>query len=38
MAVIRKQRGNYLEYFRPGHVFRHKGGKTVNGGLYNAFT
>jgi 2-methylfumaryl-CoA hydratase len=38
MAVIRKQRGNYLEDFRPGQVFRHKGGKTVNEGLFNAFT
>jgi 2-methylfumaryl-CoA hydratase len=38
MAVIRKKRGNYLEDFRPGQVFRHKGGKTVNAGLFNAFT
>ena len=38
MAVIRRKRGNYLEDFRPGQVFRHKGGKTLNAGLFNAFT
>jgi len=38
MAVIRRKRGNYLEDFAPGQVFRHKGGKTVNEGLFNAFT
>ncbi|RMF22211.1 MAG: hypothetical protein D6760_07920, partial [Deltaproteobacteria bacterium] len=38
MATIRKKRGNYLEDFEPGQVFRHKGGKTVNEGLFNAFT
>jgi 2-methylfumaryl-CoA hydratase len=38
MATIQKKRGNYLEDFRPGHVFRHKGGKTITAGLYNAFT
>ncbi len=38
MATIRKKRGNYLEDFQPGQVFRHKGGKTVNEGLFNAFT
>ncbi len=38
MATITKKRGNYLEDFEPGQVFRHKGGKTVNEGLFNAFT
>lgn len=38
MAVIRKKTGNFLEDFRPGQVLRHKGGKTVNEGLFNAFT
>jgi 2-methylfumaryl-CoA hydratase len=38
MAVLRKKRGNYLEDFAPGRVFRHKGGKTLNEGLFNSFT
>lgn len=38
MAVIRKARGNFLEDFRPGGVFRHKGGKTVTEGLFTLFT
>lgn len=38
MAVIRKKTGNFLEDFHPGQVFRHKGGKTVTDGLFNAFT
>lgn len=38
MAVIRKKTGNFLEDFKVGQVFRHKGGKTVNEGLFNAFT
>ena len=38
MALIRRKRGNYLEDFRPGQVFHHKGGKTLNEGLFNAFT
>jgi 2-methylfumaryl-CoA hydratase len=38
MALIRKQRGSYLEDFAPGQVFRHKVGKTVTEGLFNAFT
>ena len=29
MAVIRKKTGNFLEDFKVGQVFRHKGGKTV---------
>jgi 2-methylfumaryl-CoA hydratase len=38
MALIRKKRGNHLEDFTPGQLFRHKGGKTVTAGLFNAFT
>lgn len=38
MATIRKQRGNFLEEFRPGHVFRHKGGKTITEGLHAVFS
>jgi len=38
MAVIVKHKGNYLEHFRVGHTFRHKVGKTITEGLFNAFT
>ena len=38
MATIRKRRGNHLEDFAPGQVFRHKGGKTVTEGLFSLFT
>jgi 2-methylfumaryl-CoA hydratase len=38
MAVISKQKGNYLEHFRAGQIFRHKVGKTITEGLFNAFT
>ncbi len=38
MAIIRKKTGNFLEDFRAGQVFRHKRGKTVTEGLFNAFT
>ncbi len=38
LRVIRKRTGNFLEDFRPGQVFRHKGGKTVTEGLFTAFT
>ncbi len=38
MAVIKKQKGNFLEDFRVGQVFRHKTGKTVTEGLFNSFT
>jgi len=38
MAIIRKRKGNFLEDFRAGQVFRHKVGKTVTEGLFNAFT
>ena len=36
--VIRRLTGNFLEDFRPGQVFRHKGGKTVTEGLFATFT
>ena len=36
--IIRKKRGNFLEDFRVGQLFRHKVGKTVTEGLFNAFT
>lgn len=38
MAVLRKKTGNFLEDFRAGRVFRHRRGKTVTEGLFNAFT
>jgi 2-methylfumaryl-CoA hydratase len=38
MRTIRKQTGHFLEDFRPGHVYRHKGGKTVTEGLFTTFT
>lgn len=38
MAVIQKKKGNFLEDFRVGQIFRHKVGKTVTEGLFNAFT
>jgi 2-methylfumaryl-CoA hydratase len=38
VAEITKKTGNFLEDFKLGQVFRHKGGKTVNWGLFNAFT
>jgi len=36
--VIRRLTGNFLEDFRPGQVFRHKGGKTLTEGLFATFT
>ncbi len=36
--IIRKQTGNFLEDFRPGQVFRHRGGKTLTEGLFTTFT
>jgi 2-methylfumaryl-CoA hydratase len=36
--ILRKKTGNFLEDFRLGQVFRHKGGKTVTEGLFTAFT
>ena len=38
MAVIKKHKGNFLEDFRVGQVFRHKVGKTLTEGLVNTFT
>jgi 2-methylfumaryl-CoA hydratase len=38
MAVHVRHKGNFLEDFRVGHTFRHKVGKTVTEGLFNAFT
>ncbi len=38
MGIVRKKTGNFLEDFQAGQVFRHKGGKTVTEGLFNAFT
>ena len=35
---MQKKRGNFLEDFRVGQLFRHKVGKTVTEGLFNAFT
>lgn len=38
LRVIHKRTGNFLEDFRPGQVFRHKGGKTLTEGLFTTFT
>jgi 2-methylfumaryl-CoA hydratase len=38
VAVIRKKTGNFLEDFRVGHLFRHKGGRTLTEGLHAHFT
>ena len=38
MALIRKKTGNFFEDFGVGHVYRHKRGKTITSGLFNAFT
>ena len=38
LRVIRKRTGHFLEDFRPGQVFRHKGGKTLTEGLFTTFT
>ena len=38
MAIIRKKTGNFLEDFRVGQVLRHKRGKTITAGLFNAFS
>lgn len=38
MAVILKKKGNFLEDFRVGSLLRHKVGKTLTEGLFNAFT
>jgi acyl dehydratase len=36
--TIHKKTGNFLEDFRPGQMFRHKGGKTITEGLFTTFT
>ena len=36
--VLRKKTGNFLEDFKLGQVFRHKGGKTLTEGLFTTFT
>jgi 2-methylfumaryl-CoA hydratase len=38
LRTIQKLTGNFLEDFRPGQVFRHKGGKTLTEGLFTTFT
>jgi 2-methylfumaryl-CoA hydratase len=38
VTTIVKKTGHFLEDFKLGQVFRHKGGKTVNEGLFNSFT
>jgi 2-methylfumaryl-CoA hydratase len=38
MATIRKKTGNFLEDFGVGQIFRHKRGKTLSPGLFNAFS
>ncbi len=37
-SIIRKKTGNFLEDFKPGQTFRHKGGKTITEGLFTVFT
>jgi 2-methylfumaryl-CoA hydratase len=38
LRTLRKKTGHFLEDFRPGQVFRHKGGKTLTEGLFTTFT
>ena len=38
MALIRKKTGNFLDDFRLGQLFRHKGGRTVTEGITAHFT
>lgn len=38
MAVILKKKGNFLEDFEVGALLRHKVGRTLTEGLFNAFT
>jgi 2-methylfumaryl-CoA hydratase len=38
MSTVRKQHGHFLEDFRPGDLYRHKGGKTITEGLFAIFT
>jgi 2-methylfumaryl-CoA hydratase len=36
--TIQQHTGNFLEDFRPGQIFRHRGGKTITEGLFTSFT
>ena len=36
--VVHKKTGTFLEDFKPGQLFRHKGGKTVTEGLFTLFS
>ncbi len=38
LRVVHKKTGNFLEDFKPGQLFRHKGGKTLTEGLFTLFT
>ncbi len=38
LRVVHKKTGNFLEDFKPGQVFRHRGGKTVTEGLFTFFS
>jgi len=38
LALIRKKTGNFLEDFKLGQVFRHKGGRTITEGIAAHFT
>ena len=38
LRVVHKKTGNFLEDFKPGQLFRHKGGKTVTEGLFTLFS
>jgi len=38
LRTIHALTGHFLEDFRPGQVYRHKGGKTVTEGLFATFT
>lgn len=36
--IIKKKSGHFLEDFKAGQIYRHKGGKTITEGLFNDFT
>jgi 2-methylfumaryl-CoA hydratase len=38
VALIRKKTGNFLEDFEVGSLLRHKGGRTITGGIHAHFT
>jgi 2-methylfumaryl-CoA hydratase len=38
VAIVRRPKGNFLEDFKPGQVFRHKGGRTLTEGSIAPFT